>query len=355
MPLTVLSVAYPFAPVGPQSVGGAEQILTDLDQALVGEGHTSLVLACEGSVTAGKLFSLPVRDHEEKNETHSWRADHAQAILDRVLHVKAVDLIHVHDMGFREYEWPQHIPVLVTLHLPPSWYPAETWNALPSNVQVQYVSETERLSGPPPLRRAPVIANGVEIPARSERKDNFAIALGRICPEKNQHQALDAGFRANIRVVLGGQLFPWPEHMRYFSEKLKPLLEQKRRGIRHRFCGALNRRRKQRLLAAAKCLLHPTLAPETSSLVAMEALAAGTPVIAYRSGALREIVEDGVTGFLVDSMEEMADAIHRVDAIETEACRHAAAQRFSKSRMVSEYFDLYRTLIGSQMKERQYA
>ena len=93
--------------------------------------------------------------------------------------------------------------------------------------------------------------------------------------------------------------------------------------------GAVGGAEKERLLRGAQCLLLPTLAPETSSLVAMEAAAAGTPVVAYRSGAVPEVVEDGVTGFLVDGVEAMARAIGRVGEIDREACRRVARERFS--------------------------
>ena len=110
--------------------------------------------------------------------------------------------------------------------------------------------------------------------------------------------------------------------------------------------------RKQELLRHAKCLLHPTLAPETSSLVAMEALAAGTPVIAYPSGALPEIVDNGVTGFLVNSMEEMAEAIGKAHTLSPATCREAAEQRFSKKRMIRNYFDLYERILSQASQEQ---
>jgi glycosyltransferase involved in cell wall biosynthesis len=103
------------------------------------------------------------------------------------------------------------------------------------------------------------------------------------------------------------------------------------------------------------CLLHPTLAPETSSLVAMEALAAGTPVIAYRSGALPEIVDDGVTGFLVNSVQEMAAAIGKVRTISDRACRRAVERRFLKERMVGQYFALYEELLRGRRMEKMHA
>lgn len=354
MPLTVLSIAYPFAPVGFQCVGGAEQILTDLDYALVAAGHTSLVLACEGSTTSGKLFSLSrFRYATHRGLEYCWRKRYVQMELDHAMSRHSVDLIHVHDTKFYEYQFPSGIPVLVTLHLPISWYPASVWKELPENTWLQCVSETQRLSCPPELRGTPVIANGVSLSLRG-KKTNFAMTLGRICPEKNQHAALEAGFMAHTRVVLGGEVFPWKEHREYFQEKVESLLRQTRNGIQHEFYGPLDLSKKQRLLAQTKCLLHPTLAPETSSLVAMEALAAGTPVIAYRSGALPEIVEDGVTGFLVDSIEEMATAISRIDTINPEVCRAIAAQQFSKERMVEQYFQLYSEILRS-LDQKRYA
>jgi glycosyltransferase involved in cell wall biosynthesis len=356
MPLTVLSIAFPFAPVGPHCVGGAEQILTNLDAALVAAGHTSLVLACEGSTPAGKLFSLPrpCRPLEAEDERRWWRK-YYQEILNRALSAYHVDLIHMHGLHFHEYSLPPDIPVLVTLHLPLEWYPSANWKWLPGHMRFLCVSHTQKLSCPAELKDVPVIVNGVDLSVPRENKRDFAITLGRICPEKNQHAALEAGFLAQTRVILGGQVFPWKEHCNYFREKIRPLLQQKHKEVRHKFCGPLSLAKRRRLVAQAKCLLHPTLAPETSSLVAMEALAAGTPVIAYRSGALQEIVEDGVTGFLVNSVEEMVNAIHRVHVIQPEACRSAAARRFSKERMIEQYFRLYHETVQSQRPQRLYA
>ena len=359
MQLTVLSVAYRLAPVGPHAVGGAEQILSALDQALVNAGHTSLVLACEGSHAAGKLLpiaSVSSRPYE-KNNLHSLRVQ-SQAAMDRALATHHIDLIHMHGLDFHEYTVPAGIPVLVTLHLPIAWYPPEIWTKYSDNVQFQCVSETQRHSCPPELRGVPVITNGVilqEPAGPREKESDFSLALGRVCPEKNQHAALEAGTLANTRVLLGGHVFPYAEHQKYFREEIEPRLGRRDRGVLHEFLGPLSQERKQRLLRRAKCLLHPTLAPETSSLVAMEALAAGTGVIAYRSGALTEIVEDGVTGFLVDGVEQMAAAIRQVQTISPEVCRASARRRFSRERMVRDYFRLYGEIAGAAPRKKSYA
>ncbi len=137
-------------------------------------------------------------------------------------------------------------------------------------------------------------------------------------------------------------MFPYPAHQDYFETRVRPLLDRARR-----FLGPVGFARKRRLLAAARCVLVPSLAPETSSLVAMEAAAAGTPVIAFRAGALPEIVEHGRTGFLVDSAREMAEAVRRAGEIDPETCRAVARTRFDRDTMVARYFAVYRRLAAA--------
>lgn len=345
MSLTVLSIAFPFAPVGPYGVGGAEKILGELDAALVAEGHRSVVVACAGSLVAGELFAAPMPERalisDSDRRWHRWRF---QAAIDRALAKHNVDLIHMHGMDFDQHVLPPDIPVLVTLHVPIQWYSPEVWTAFAGRVQFQCVSESQRRTCARILGEVAVVENGVALPnIRLEReRENFALALGRICPEKNVHEALEAGTLAGTQVLVGGHVFPYREHGEYFHDKVQPLMNGE---AGHRFLGPIETERRQRLLARAKCLLHPTIAPETSSLVAMEALAVGTPVIAYRSGALPDIIEDGVTGFLVDNVEQMADAIKRVGQIRPEDCRAVAEKRFSRDRMIHDYFNLYEAMV----------
>jgi glycosyltransferase involved in cell wall biosynthesis len=338
MRLTILSVAYPFAPVSFDTVGGAEQILCALDQGVVRAGHGSVVVAQAGSRTAGDLVATAVPAGMITDDMRAWATACHQQSIDRAFAAFPIDLVHFHGLDFHAYRIPDGVPALATLHLPPSWYPDSIWGS--RRIQLQCVSVSQRNACPPWNQELPVIRNGVPTAEfRPHRSRHFAVALGRICPEKNLHAALDAGTLAKMPVVLGGEVFPYPDHERYFREQIEPRLN----GY-HRFAGRVGFAGKQRLLAMAKCLLVPTLAPETSSLVAMEALAAGTPVIAFPSGAMPEIVEDGVTGFLVEDEKQMANAMQQCEQIDPQDCRRRAGERFSQNRMVEEYLNLYERL-----------
>ena len=341
MGLTVLSVAFPFAAVGPDAVGGAEQVLAQLDGALVRAGHRSVVVACAGSSPAGTLVATPRPTGAITDAARARaHAEHRRAI-GRALRRWPVDLVQMHGIDFHAYLPPVGPPVLATLHLPPEWYPPAIFRPERPGTFLHCVSASQRARCPPEARLLPDVPNGVALDALTacHSKRRFALALGRICPEKGFHIALDAARRAGVPLLLAGQTFRYEAHESYFAREVAPRLDGSRR-----FIGPIGLARKRRLLSAARCLLLPSQAPETSSLVAMEALACGTPVIAFPSGALPEIVEHGRTGFIVDDESEMAEAIHQAARIDPEVCRATARERFSLERTVERYFALYRTL-----------
>lgn len=351
MPLTVLSVAYPFSPVSPETAGGAEQIVAALDEGLAAHGHRSLVVACEGSSAHGQLYPVGANlDGGVVTEQARARArSETQAAIDRALSENRVDLVHMHGLDAAEYRIPPDIPVLFTLHVPVSWYGEPLLRYRHPGVRFCCVSKTQRETVPSSLGEPFVIENGVKLePFEPTPKENFAVVLGRICPEKNAHAALLAGSLAGVDVVLAGKVFPYPEHIAYFEEFVKPLLGPQPSGVSHSFLGQVGPEARRDLISRARCLLHPTLAPETSSLVAMEALAAGTPVIAFRSGALPEIIAHRETGFLVDSAEGMAAAIPCTARLSPQRCREVAEARFNRDRMLDQYLALYKTVCSGQ-------
>ncbi|HVX91825.1 MAG TPA: glycosyltransferase [Xanthobacteraceae bacterium] len=341
MALTILSVAYPFAPVGPDAVGGAEQILSEIDSALTRAGHRSIVVACEGSGVAGihvpvprapRLLGPGARRLAHENHRHA-----IATALDRW----DIDVVHLHGLDFHAYLPPPGPAALVTLHLPVTWYPPECLRPARPQTWFNCVSRSQHANCPGSLRLLDPIENGVAetFLAARHAKRRFALTLSRICPEKGIHLAIDAAKHAGIPLLIAGEVFPYQAHQRYFAELIAPRLDRWRR-----FIGPVRLARKRRLLAAARCVLIPSLAAETASLVAREALAAGTPVIAFARGALVEALDHGRTGFLVENEAQMARAIARLDEIDPARCRQAARERFSSGQMLRSYVAAYRAL-----------
>lgn len=347
MNLSVLNVAYPFAVASRDSVGGAEQVLSAIDGALVKGGHRSIVVACKGSRSAGVLVeSLPGNLPPDLHE--AGYAMHSQAIGDTLKRFQ-IDLVHMHGVDFYKYMPQGDVPVLVTLHLPLDWYPSAAFSQRRPNTWFHCVSWNQHLGFIRTDHFLPPIENGVESVAGDTgiAKENFVMSLGRICPEKGYHLAMDAAKMARVRFFLAGEVFQHTAHRQYFQTEIAPRL-----GRECRFIGGVTGARKSQLLSAARALLVPSLVAETSSLVAMEALACGTPVVACPSGALRTIIEHGKTGFLVNTVEEMADAIAAVHSIDPDACREAARTRFSVETMTQNYLHRYESLVEGKEKDR---
>ena len=347
--LRILYVAYPLLPVSEASAGGAEQMLRVTEGQMAQRGHCTVIAACDDSQPAGELLAtgpaaqqpdrLPQRDREHNSRILQFLARRQRT--QRRFHL-------VHDMSGTF--WPQaavlSVPVLATLHLPRSFYPPDTLESIPANVFFNCVSESQARSFSGIPRLLGVVRNGIELqrftPAAG-RKDHL-LWLGRFCQEKGAHLAIQAARMAGLPLVLAGQVYPFSYHRQYFEREIAPHLKD---GLpRVRLAEAPTPAQKIRLLGHARAVLVPSLADETSSLVAMEAAACGTPVIAFRRGALPEVVRHGVTGFLVNSVEEMAKAVAQVEKISPADCRRHAEQNFSAARMAGEYERLYRQVLA---------
>lgn len=342
-PRTILSVAYPLAPVGPDAAGGAEQVLAHVDRALVEAGHRSIVVACEGSESAGMLLATERPEGILESHHHAALQRRHRAAIEEACVRYGVDVVHLHGLDFHTYLPAGNVPVLVTLHLPLAWYEAEALRPERPNTFLHCVSAHQRSTAPTGVPLLPEIENGVPVERLRVRhaRRSFVVSLGRICWEKGFHLALDAAREAGVSMLLAGKVYDYAAHHRYFERAIVPRLDAQRR-----FIGPVGFDRKRRLLTAARALLVPSQAPETSSLVAMEALACGTPVIAFDTGALPEVIEEGRTGFIVRDVHEMAQAIGRAGELDPEACRRAAVERFSVERMTRSYLELYARLAG---------
>jgi CelD/BcsL family acetyltransferase involved in cellulose biosynthesis len=342
MGLTVLSVAYPLAPVSVDTVGGAEQVLAHIDRSLVRRGHRSLVVGCEESRVSGELLRTPRFIGRIDGETR--RAAHActRAAIDAALRRYRVDVLHMHGIDFHEYLPDSPVPVLATLHLPPEWYPPSVFEHTPPHTYLQCVSQSQQSRCPHTPALIDPIENGVDLDVYRPRyrKFNYVLVLGRICLEKGIHDAIDAARRAGVPLLIAGRVYPYPDHETYFNERVEPCID----GINVRYAGPVGLARKRRLIAGARAVLIPSAAFETSSLVAMEAAACGTPVVAFASGALEEIVLDGETGFMVRDAGAMAEAIGESPSIAPRRCRDYAESHFDLRKTVDAYVRTYQAI-----------
>lgn len=341
MPLTVLNVAYPLAPVSEATAGGAEQILLTLDRGLTQHGYRSLVLAATGSRCHGLLLPVEIPSGNLDQQAKQEARRQFRMALAHALERHSVDIIHMHGIDFHEYLPECDLPIVTSLHLPLNWYHSRALTNVRENISLVCVSHSQARTAPAGVQISRIIPNGVDLERFyvARRKGDYVLYMGRICPEKALHLAIDAAERANVKLMIAGTVFDYPEHREYFATMIRPRL-----GPNVVFIGAVGGRRKVHLLAGAQCLLIPSQARETSSLIAMEAMASGTPIVAWRSGALPEIVTEGRTGFLVSSMQDMAQAIANISNLGAATCRREAERRFSSEQMVSSYLDLYNEL-----------
>ncbi|MDB4963306.1 MAG: glycosyl transferase group 1 [Myxococcales bacterium] len=322
-----------------------------LDAALVAAGHRSIVIAAAGSRVCGDLVELPSPPCAITKDAWAAAHDACRSALDATLSREHVDVVHLHGIDFHAYLPRAGTPVLVTLHMPLDWYPQHALAPTRSNTFLHCVSNAQagmaRTAITPVLD---VIENGVDLEQMCPAPvhDDYALVLGRICPEKGQHVALDAGAEAGVPIVIAGKVFGFPEHERYFNEEVEPRLRPP-----HRFVGCVSGMEKTRLIARAACIVVPSSVAETSSLVAMEALACGTPVVAFARGALCDVVEHGRTGILVTDRTELPAALHAVARLERRRCRDAAERRYSHRRMCAQYLDRYARLAGNAWKPRR--
>jgi glycosyltransferase involved in cell wall biosynthesis len=351
MALTILQVAYPFAAVGHDSVGGAEQILSACDEAAVGAGYRSIVVACEGSQVSGELVSVPrVPRADDASARAAAHASHKRAI-EAAISRFAPNVVHCHGIDFDAYLPAEGVHVLVSLHLDPTSYAETALAPTRRGTFFNCVSQSQHTRCTKIPNLLPPITNGIDVERlcpNPQVRRTHALVLARVCPEKGIHLAIEAAQEADADLVIAGEVFPYADHERYFAEQVQPRLDRRRV-----FVGPVGFEAKRKLLQSARCLLVPSLAEETSSLVAMEALACGTPVIAFRRGALPEIVESSVSGALVDNINEMAAAITKADSFQAAACVSAARRRFSAMRMTNEYLRIYARL-GRQIPTQRH-
>lgn len=350
--LRILYVAYPLLTVSETSAGGAEQVLWTLEREMAGRVSSTTVAASAGSRVSGELFSTgdpctQTDDFERRNREHQDKI--VQFVRQKTQDGAPFDLIHDMSGSF----WPRaadvEAPVLATLHLPRHFYRPEYFQNIPANVAFNCVSASQARSFDGIRQVMGIVPNGIPLdhfdPNYGKRQG--LLWLGRICEEKGPHLALDIAARSGWPIVIAGQVYPFSYHRQFFAREIEPRL---RENPNARWIDSPSAALKCDLLRSAAALLITSLVDETSSLVAMEAGACATPVIAFRRGALPEVVKDGITGFVVEGTAEALEALKRLPALSYGECHANALLHFSPVAMADGYELLYASLLSRRTR-----
>jgi glycosyltransferase involved in cell wall biosynthesis len=324
----------------PKAYGGTELVLAELAKGLVALGHEVTVFATGNSEPAGELrfyFHAPVWPPDDlaelRHETCAWH--------DIVNASPAFDVVHCNHPAAVSLQRVAPLPTVLTLHGDRAHTPVDLYRASP---EVDYVAVSQRQAElVPELAIASVIHHGLDpehYPA-GEGDGGFAAFLGRLAPEKAPHSAIEAALDADVPLRLAGG--PHAADGEYFTHVVKPLLDRHSRGCT--WLGELGHASKVELLRGATALLFPLAWEEPFGLVMIEAMMVGTPVLAFRRGSAPEVVEDGVTGYLVDSVDEMAWRLRGLRGFDRRRCRGRALARWSHLRMAREYERAYRRVV----------
>jgi glycosyltransferase involved in cell wall biosynthesis len=344
--LRIAMLAPPWIAVPPPAYGGIEAVVHLLCEGLVDRGHDVTLFAAPGSQSSGNVLSPLEMPHEQEIGEGLHEADHVGSCFQEVARAAAegspYDVIHDHCGSVALVTAPfVGTPVVHTVHGPFVGDMLPFYRRHGRNATIVGLSRDQLSRAPMQTHGAHVVPNPIDArtwPLRTE-KDDYVLWIGRMSPDKGPDRAIDAARDADVPIVLAGPVQPGQED--YFRHAVEPHLD----GERVRYLGQVAFHDKGRLFAGARALLMPIRWPEPFGMVMIEALACGTPVIAFPEGAAPEIVEDGRTGYLVGDEHEMADGIADTGRIDRCACRQDALDRFDVPRVVERYEDAYRDAI----------
>lgn len=346
--MRILQIAPLWIPVPPYTYGGIELAISWLTDELVKRGHNVTLLATGDSKTMAKL--VPVWPKS------LWRANlntpHAvfSLLYEKFQSIyKEFDIIHDHCEFYTAPLFTSlDIPVVSTIHHPVYEEMIILFKKFPK-INYVSISKHQRKSAPG-VNFVKTIYHGLPIekyPFNSQPKD-YLLWLSKITPGKGLSEAIDVAKAAGEKLIISG-VIP-KEYQDYFEYRIQPKIDNKQ----IQFIGASNFEKKVELFANAKVLLYPIKRPEPFGLVVIEAMACGTPVIAYTEGSMPELIKDGKNGFLVKTREEMVEALKKIDHIKRIDCRRQATRRFGLKKMVNKYEALYNTLIKNGNKDNKY-
>jgi glycosyltransferase involved in cell wall biosynthesis len=349
-PLRIAMLAPPWLSVPPSGYGGVESVVSSLTEALVHRGHAVTLFCAPGSVSDATVATVLDSQHPDEIERSLYEVDHvARALeaIDEAAEHSPFDVLHDH-CGFTALAMADRIatPIVHTLHGQFTAATAAFYVRHAHKAVLVGVSQAQLASAPPELAAFDVIPNPIDLSAWPlvERKDDYVLWIGRVTPEKGPQRAIAAANAAGVPLILAGVVQPGQQG--FFDHEVAPHLD----GDRVRFVGEVGGTQRQSLFSRARGLLMPIRWEEPFGMVMVEAMACGTPVIAFPEGAARELVAEGRTGFLVDDEREMAAAIARLPEIVARDCRSWVSDRCDVEVVSAAYEQVYRSVAARRFR-----
>ncbi len=320
----------------PRQYGAWETVAGNIAEGLVARGWDVTLFATADSLTNAHLHAVVARGYEEDRSMDPKVAEYLH-IAEAFEHAAEFDLIHSHyDFMALAYTRLVKTPVLTTIHGFSSPQIMPVYEKYRSGHFVS-ISDADRS---PALNYLATVYNGIDLalyPPRTRRGEDL-IFIGRIHPDKGVHLAIEVAKQSGRRLLIAGIL----QDETYFRNQVLPHVDDQKIC----FLGPVNVEQKNELFAHAFALLHLNTIPERFGLVLAEANAAGVPVVAMDLGSCREVIEDTVTGFLVDGVAKAVEALQRVSTIDEDACSMRVRDRFSIATMVEGYERVYATIFA---------
>jgi glycosyltransferase involved in cell wall biosynthesis len=338
--MKIAQIAPLFEAVPPKLYGGTERVVSFLTEELVAMGHDVTLFASGDSVTSAKLeaaWPQSLRLDKTIRDTLAPQMLLMEHVYDMA---NQFDILHFHVDYFPASLFArQQTPFITTLHgrldLPEL---RPVYAGLPAQNLIS-ISNSQRT----PLGEANFVATvlhglPVDLLMPCPIEPNYVAFLGRICPEKRPDRAIRIAHGAGEKLKLAAKVDK--VDLEYFNTTIEPML-----GPDAELIGEINDGAKSTFLSGAKALLMPIDWPEPFGLVMIEAMACGTPVIAFNHGSVPEVIEDGVTGFIVTDEAEATRALKRIDQLDRGAIRARFEERFTARRMAEDYLATYESLV----------
>jgi glycosyltransferase involved in cell wall biosynthesis len=343
--MRIAQVAPLFESVPPRLYGGTERVVSFLTEELVRLGHEVTLFASGDSETEARLVAACPQALWRDGNCRETLPHHVRQMELVFQDVSRFDVIHFHS----DY---LHLPLLrrhpcasvTTLH--GQVHVPDLWPLFDEYPEVPLVSISDNQRRPLPWANwQATVHHGLprDLHIFRERPGEYLAFLGRISPEKRLDRAIAIAHQAGMKLKVAAKIYP--EERGYFTQTIEPLLHEARAWVE--FLGEVGGRAKDEFLGNAHALLFPIDWAEPFGLVMIEALACGTPVIGWRNGSVPEVIDEGVTGFVVDSIEEGARAVKQVAGLSRRVCREVFEQRFDAARMARDYVEVYRGLVRS--------